>query len=67
MKLQSKDEILQTQQYANALGGRVHIKDLKIAKPITQNRMPVIQLDVKNIKNTRGTIYGINRLSPYLT
>ena len=67
MKLKSKKEILEEQQFNNALGGRVHIKDLTIAQPITYHRMPVIQLDVKNIKNTKGTVYGINRLSPYLT
>lgn len=69
MRLQSKKSILIQQQQSDALGGRVSGKDLSIAKPITQNRLPVIQLNdtAGNIKNTKGTIYSINRLSPFLT
>ena len=68
MRLQSKKSILIQQQQSNALGGRVSGKDLSIAKPLTQNRLPVIQLSdtASNLKNTKGVIYPINRLSPFL-
>lgn len=68
MKLQPKKEIMKTQQLSNALGTRLTSKDLTISKPIIKDRLPVIQLAVgSNIKNTKGTVYHINRLSPYLT
>lgn len=68
MKLPKKIDLLAQQQAANGnSGGRISQKDLAIAKPLNfKNRLPVIQLETgANIKNTRGTIKDINRLSPY--
>ena len=67
MKLQSKESIMKTQQQSNALGTRLTSKDLTISKPLLRNRMPVIQLsaDPTNIKNYKGTINHINRLSTF--
>jgi len=64
MKLPNRIDLLRTQQQSNALGTRVSRSDLAIAKPITQNRMPVIQLEVGvNPNRYRGTIKHINRLN----
>ncbi len=63
MKLPARIDLLRTQQSSNALN-RVSRSDLAIAKPITKNRMPVIQLEVGvNPNRYRGTIKHINRLN----
>lgn len=63
MKLPNRIDLLRTQQSNNALN-RVSRTDLALAKPITQNRLPVIQLEVGvNPNRHRGTIKHINRLN----
>lgn len=70
MRLENKMKILKKQQLSDgSSGGRVGPKDLTVITPLVKDRLPVISLqeDKTNIKNIKGSIYHINRLSPFLT